>query len=500
MISDASVDLLAARAVQLVTETGIKVEDDEVTRICLAQGCRAGRDRRVRIPREIIDELVSFNRRTQDQYERDQELALACGPDWVNHMSWTGKTEDVRRTLRERFVMQAFDCGATTYYDYPASRIVPVDRAVFESMMKLAEVTPEIGYTSTWYRQDLPPKIERLHSLVKGMRLTKKLDGIEAIFPEVIQYLKDASEIVHGAGSSAFLAGSECMTMPLILERRSAEDIRERKRCGVHRYHVASMPTLGVSTPVTVAGSIVMGAAEILGGMAICWCVDPGADISGRMITLVADMRNGNSTTFGPALAQYNNGVRLLFRERWGGHCAVEVFFSPTAQRPGLQAVFENLYGASCRARWDRNPDVPYAGMGTLHNGGLGSPTQLMLDMEIRKAQWAYGKKLPVDVESIAWEDILSVIESGGTFLDREHTMRHFRELWMSPLFLSDSPGPGWDGSEKAILDVCEDLWRANLARWQPPEWPEETLAAMDALLARAWRDLGIGGSPDDLP
>lgn len=495
MLSAADVDLLADRAVQLVTETGIKVEDDELTRVCLAKGCRAGRDHRVKVPRAIIDEMVSFNRRTQAQYERDQELALYCGPDWVNHLSWTGRTEEIRRTLGERFLMQAFDCGATTYYDYPASRIVPVNRDIFESMMKLAEATPEIGYTSTWYRQDLPPRIERLHSLVAGMRLTRKLDGIEAIFPEAIEYLRDASEIVYGAGSSAFLAGSECMTMPLILERRSAADIRERARCGVHRYHVASMPTLGVSTPVTVAGSIVMGAAEILGGMAICWCADPGADITGRMITLVVDMRNGNSTTFGPALTQYNNGVRRLFQERWGGHCAVEVFFSPTAQRPGLQAVFENLYASSCRARWDRNPDVPYAGMGTLHNGGLGSPTQLMLDMEIRKAQWAYGRGFPVDGESIAWERILSVIESGRSFLDDEHTLRHFRELWSSPLFLSDSPGAAWDGSEKAILDRCEQMWRANLARWTPPEWPAETLRAMDALLARAARALDVEGA-----
>ena len=40
--------------------------------------------------------------------------------------------------------------------------------------------------------------------------------GIEAIQPEMIKYLKEASEIVYGdGGSSAFLAGSECMTMPV---------------------------------------------------------------------------------------------------------------------------------------------------------------------------------------------------------------------------------------------------------------------------------------------
>jgi len=311
----------------------------------------------------------------------------------------------------------------------------------------------------------------------------------------MIKYLKEASGIVYGdADKAAFLAGSECMTMPLKLEERSAEDILERRRCSVRRYHVASMPTLGVSTPVTLAGSIVMAAAELLGGMAVCWCADPESDLSARMITLVADMRNGNSTTFGPAYVQYDNAVRQLFGARWGGHCMVEVFFSPTARRPGLQAVFENYYGTSCRRRWDGNPDIPYAGMGTLHNGGLGSPTQLMLDMEIRKAEWSYRSEVPVDAESLDWEEVLRVTEEGGNFLESEHTLRHCRELWLSELFRSDSPFEGaWDGTEKAILDRCDQLWRERLREYRPPAWPAEKLRALDDLLARARAELGSG-------
>jgi len=281
--------------------------------------------------------------------------------------------------------------------------------------------------------------------------------------------------------------------MPLILEQRSARDIIERKKHGVHRYHVASMPTLGVSTPVTLAAAVAMSAAEILGGMAICWCVDPGTDISGRMITLVADMRNGNSTTFGPAYTQLNNAVRQLFRERWGGHCMVEVFFSPTTRRPGLQAVFENLYGTSCRQRWERNSDIPYAGMGTLHNGGMGSPTQFMLDMEIRKAQWDDERSLRVDDESLNWDEVLETVTNNGNFLASEHTVRHCRDLWMSDFFRSDDAGAGgWDGSEKAILDVCEEKWRANLERWEPPAFPEDKRRGMDELIERAKKEFGL--------
>ena len=494
MLTEPQVDELCARALELLTKAGILVENDAVTEACRRKGCTVGPDHRVRIPEEIVNELVVFNRRTEEEYERDHELIHTCGPDWTHHLIWSGQQEAFRKEYRERLLMQAFDCGPTTYYDYAEGRPRAVDTDVFDTMLKFAEATPEIGYTSTWYRQDVPPHLERLASLRRAMDLTTKFAGIEAIYPEVVKYLKAASEILTGdPTSSAYLAGSECMTMPLILEKRSAEDILERKKHGVNRYHVASMPTLGVSTPVTLAASIAMSAAEILGGMAVCWCVDPETDITGRMISLTADMRNGNSTTFGPYEAQLNNGVRQLFTERWGGHCMVEVHFSASARKPGLQAVFENWVGTSYRQRWDNDPDIPYAGMGTLHNGGLGSPTQFMLDKEIRRAQWACRRDIPTDADSLNWDEVTRVCAEGGDFLQSDHTLMHCRDLWVSPLFRSDSPFEGdWDGTETAVLDQCDAMWRANLDAWEPPSWPEDKKKAMDELIVRAKREFGV--------
>ena len=493
MLKAAQVEQLAGKVYKLLEDVGVLVEHDEVIEYCLKKGCTQGPDQRVRIPRQIVDEMVAFLKKTQDEEERDYDLVETCGPDWAHHLAWTGQQEAFRAQYKEQLLMQAFDCGPTTYYDYPTGQPKPVNTEIFDSMMKLAETIPEVGYTSMWYRQDRPPMIERLESLRRSMDLTTKFAGIEAIYPEVVKYLKEVSEILtDDPKSSAYLAGSECMTMPLILEERSAEDILARKAAKAHRYHVATMPTLGVSTPVTLAGSIVMGAAELLGGMAVCWCVDPESDITARMITLIADMRNGNSTTFGPYNAQYNNAVRQLFIEKWGGHCMVDVHFSVTARRPGLQVMFENWYGTNCRQRWDNDPNIPYAGMGTLYNGGLGSPTQFMLDLEIRKAQWAYKHDIPVDDDSLNFDEVVKVCEEKGNFLMSDHTVRHCRDLWTSPLFRSDEPSAGWDGTEKSVLDQCDEMWRASLEKWEAPEWPEDKKKAVDEVLARAKKEFGV--------
>jgi trimethylamine:corrinoid methyltransferase-like protein len=252
------------------------------------------------------------------------------------------------------------DCGPTTYYDYEHQRCVPVDTPIFVMIKNFAQATPEIGYISTWYRQDVPPAIERIDSLILRLKHTDKVDGIEAIDPAAIKYLKEISEIItERPDDSSYLAVSECVTSPLILDRRSAEDAVVRRNCGVHRYHVASMPTIGVATPVTIAGAAVMEAAEILGGMAACYALDPESDLSGRAISLVADMRNGNSTPSGPEPTLVNLAVKELFDAWWGGHLWVEVYLSPYAKRPGLQAVCENYYGLWRYARLLGNAAIP---------------------------------------------------------------------------------------------------------------------------------------------
>jgi len=386
--------------------------------------------------------------------------------------------------------MSAFDCGPTKYYDYRQQKLVPVNTDIFIEINKFAQATPEIGYISTWYRQDVSPKTERLESLVLGLKYTTKLDGIEAIYPEVIKYLKEASEIITGRpGDSSYLAGSECITAPLILEERSAADIIERKNCGIHRYHIASMPTIGVSTPVTVSGSVVMMAAELLGGMVACYAYDPheDLDLSARAIALVADMRTANNTASAPEVTLVNLCTRELFDTWWGGHCWAEVYQAPYTARPGLQAVFDNMEGAWRTAKLLGRPDIQYPGMGTLDVGATGSPTQFMLDMEIRKTQFALGDEIVIDDAQLPFEDICQSVRQDGNFLTSDHTLNHFRELWSSPVFRTD---PSWVGDEKAILDKCEEMWRDNVKKWEAPEFPEDKMKALEDLLVKAKKEL----------
>jgi len=494
ILSATEKELARDNVYQLLWDAGMKIESEQIVAVLLAAGCEEAPSGRIRIPKRLIEEMAASQRKTQQEHEADQELHFQCGIDWTHHLIWNGKQEEINERLRSGLLMSAFDCGPTTYYDYANQRTVPVDTAIFTDVMKFAQATPEIGYISTWYRQDVPQQIERLASLVLGLKYTDKLDGIEAIDPALIKYLKEMSEIItERPGDASYLAGSECITSPLILEKRSAADVVERRNRGISRYHVASMPTIGISTPVTIADSVVMTTAEVLGGMAACFAMDPQSDLSGRAIALVADMRNGNSTSSGPEPTLVSLAVKELFDTWWGGHLWVEVFFSPYAKRPGLQAVYENFYGLWRYAKLFGKVDIPYPGMGTLNSGGTGSPAQFILDMEIRKSQFALKDALPADEETLPIAEICRATSGGENFLSSEHTARNCRKLWTSRLFLTDNPAPGsWAGDEKAVLDSCDQLWRENLKNYQPPQWPDEKHKALEAVLASAKKEFAV--------
>jgi trimethylamine:corrinoid methyltransferase-like protein len=492
MLTAIQIEMLRDRTLKLLGEVGLRVENDELVQIMLGRGCtQHATTGRVLIPAALVADMVATLEPHRAEDADDQALHPYCGIDWAHWLMWTGQKQGVRERMKSEFLMSAFDCGPTTLYDYQAGGPRPVDTDVFITMKKFAQATPEIGYISTWYRQGVPKETERIESLVLALQYTDKVDGIEAIDPAVIKYLVEAGEIMSGTAKDArYLAGSECLTAPLIIDHRSADDMLARKAAGVRKYHMASMPTIGVSTPVTVAAAIVMGAAEVLGGMVSAFCLDPEGDITGRMISTVLDMKYATAASIGPATLQTNLGVRELFEACWGGHCWVEVFFSPTVKQPGLQAVYENFYGGWATAKLLGDARIPYPGMGTLDNGGLGSPTQFMLDLEIRKSQFAVQGEIEVSEATLIFDQVCEHVSLEKEFLTSDHTLLNYRQLWRSDLFPADTAGAAGALSEKRILDQCEEAWRANLERWEAPDLPEDKRKALEAMVQRARAEL----------
>ena len=108
---------LMAKVYELLAKTGLSVENDEMVAVMLEKGCQNGPDGRVRIPRKLIEEMAQYQKKTQKQDEADQELHYLCGIDWAHHIIWHNRQDEILQKLKNTFLMSAFDCGPTKYYD-----------------------------------------------------------------------------------------------------------------------------------------------------------------------------------------------------------------------------------------------------------------------------------------------------------------------------------------------------------------------------------------------
>jgi trimethylamine:corrinoid methyltransferase-like protein len=191
-----------------------------------------------------------------------------------------------------------------------------------------------------------------------------------------------------------------------------------------------------------------------------------------------------------PESAVLDAAVKELFDAAFGGHVSAHVRYAPTATVPGLQAVAENYFGALACSRLLDTPPT-YAGNGNLGMGGIGSPVQAMLDIEVlRSLDWL---EAGIDAcpERMSLEELSDIVRRGGNFLAAGHTLRNCRRVWSPEVFLRQQTGLEWDGTERALLDRCHEQWQDNLSRYEPPDWDDGVVQALDEVLARARAELG---------
>ncbi len=117
MLSTEDKEVLRDKVCDLLWKVGMKIANEEISAVLLKNGCSQAPSGRIKIPGELIEEMVLSQKKTQDQDAEDQELYLTCGIDWTHGILWTNKKEEIEKRLERECMMSAFDCGPTKFYD-----------------------------------------------------------------------------------------------------------------------------------------------------------------------------------------------------------------------------------------------------------------------------------------------------------------------------------------------------------------------------------------------
>ena len=192
---------------------------------------------------------------------------------------------------------------------------------------------------------------------------------------------------------------------------------------------IGPMGQMGLSAPATVAGTMALENAEILAGVCITQLIRPGTPVCYGGIPHAFDMRTTQLIFAGPEQAIFGVGMTQMGK-RYGLPVYINVGLTD-AKRPDAQAGLET--GATLALGAAAGADI-FGHMGIAGVDQAASLDMLVFQNEVISYVESVMREIDFSDDALGFETIAEVA-TGGSFIDRAHTVEHFRsELWFPEL------------------------------------------------------------------
>lgn len=462
LLSSADVTAIHQGALTLLERMGMEIQNRELLRALEEHGAEVDLDtERVTFPRALVERFI----------------AEAPKHDGVHAPHRVSGSAGIYEGL---------------YHDPISGELVPWTEQRLALYVALARRLPRItGASMLGSRLAVPgplePLYERLHAWSYGAA-----DAGTILTEEICPYLLALYEVAaaeRGVPLAEAFHGTVYLIPALKLGRHEANQVAYFRERGLRVRIGHSMPTLGATAPVTLAGGVTLNLAEqlALGLVNRMWFDDSRLHLGCSLAPM--DMRTAIRPFGRPEMAIANLMTAQLARfygVAFSGHAGLSDAKLPSVEagaQKALSAVPTLLAGGSL-----------WMDVGLLATDEVCSPIQMVLDHELLGALERLTQEIRVDDEAIGLETILAV-GPGGHYLDRLHTARHCREEVWSPGIWSRQMLRSWlagdrlldvDEAREVVLQVQADLAREPQGRRISEAFERELLA----IIARARDDL----------
>lgn len=461
------VDRLADAVLTVLDEMGMVCRNREMLQALEAYGARVDLDgQRATFPRKLVREFAEAGRR------------LAGIP-----------ADSTPGGFQAPALPWVFHPLAVYYLDGATGERRAGNKADFVTMTRLGDTLhPEHGVGHSLLLSDVPAAVEPLEAALLLFEHAHRPRGVYVQDVRQIPYLQEMEDIAGVDDAYWHWLANVSFSTPL----RLGEDIADRfvymVKSGHYPAQVYNFAVSGVNMPVTVAGSVVLAAAELIALWLAARALNPDVSLEGGLAHIAsADMRTGEISYWA-----FDAAMRSLatceFLRRWTG-----VAVSPgggeynPSKVPGTYVALEKAYRAMIVAAFTGSH--PTVGIGHVDAGLSLSPVQLLLDREMSASLRLLERPL-VDVDSIGLETILGVGHGEqSTFLETEHTLRHFRHCLWQPELMDRRGWCGMEGEEK-VLQRAQARVEVHLAHYEKPRFDPDKLERMRRVVERARREL----------
>jgi len=446
ILSEAEVRQIHTATLDVMESVGVRFPSHKALDILEAHGAQVDRQTMVaKIPGQLIEEYLAKAPPTYSLSALDPALDLPLDGTY-SHLGTDG-------------------CGVEIVDAFSGERRMTTKQDV-QDVSRVADYLEAIAFH--WVAisaQDCPPQSRSLHELEAVWSVSKKHVQTETIVNE--REMRAAVEMAAmlAGGREALrkrpvLSIMQCTISPLGQDGGSLEAGLVAAEAGLPVGYM-TMASCASTGPVTLAGDLVVGNAEVLGALVLMQMAHPGCPVYYAAAQTSTDLRTGAYTGGGPEDFLFGAATNVL-ADFYKVPLSMGAF-ATGAKEPDWQAGVDNSLSAFMAV--STLSDM-LLGAGLLHGSRILSYEMLLMDSEIWSILQALYQGITVNEETLAL-DAIREVGPGGSFLAHKHTRRHMRERWQ-PTLMDRRPYNTWEAKRDGARDWAREKAQQILRDYHP--------------------------------
>ena len=469
VLTKSQIERLHENSLRILENIGVRVPHAEMLARFADAGARVDRiEQRVHIPAALVARCLAQAGKQYTLYGRDLTRTAAFGQGRRNYNSIAGEASWVETPgAGRRYTTLADVAAAARLGDALESLTIPgamsdphelpvAHRCVAVFAALLRHTTKPVTF---WYHDRASARF--INEILIALRGDEQR---AAQYPACYPFLEPISPLRFPFDGIDLLFETARLNLPV---------------------PIGPMAQVGLTAPATLAGAMSLENAEILAGVCITQLIRPGTPVCYGGICHAFDMRTTQMIFAGPEQAIF--GVAMT---QMGKHYGLPVYVNvglTDAKRPdgqaGLEAGITLMLAAAAGA------DI-FGHLGISGVDQASSLDMLVLQHEIIRYVESALREIPMDDDALGFDEIADA-GIGGSFIGREHTVRHFRrELWM-PRLLDRDFYEAWRTAGAASMEArCVQERQALLASHRPEPMDPALDKTIASIVAAAQREL----------
>ena len=468
VLTDEQINKIHKNSLKILQEIGVEFSYDPAIEVFKKHGQRV-EGHRVYLNPDFVEEMVEKAPAQFTLHARNPEHNLVCGGENVIYMP---------------------GYGAPCVYDADGGKR-DATMADYDNFVKLAGASKNIHMTGGTVVEptDVPDDIRHLKMAYSHITNSDKcFMGSSSGY----EFAKDAIEmtaLLHGGldvikEKPALICLINSVT-PLKYDDRMLGGLMAYAEAGQPMV-IASLVMAGSTGPATMAGALSLQNAEVLAGITLTQCINPGTPVVYGSTSAVTDMSTGSLSIGNPENALFTS-ASAQFSRFYGVPCRGGGGLTD-AKTVDAQAGYESMMVLFAASTTGVNFVLHTAGI--LQYYMAMSYEKFIVDDEIAGMVLRYLKGFDCDSDEKMAYDVIEAVGPGGHFLTQKHTRKNFKTEFFRPA-LSDRQS--FDGWSKDSLDTNQRAklkWQEILANYTAPELDPAIKEKIEAFIEKRSKEL----------